>query len=150
MNPEDLFGVDLSAVRDRLKTLGYFTDAQDIQAGADALSGLTPFIPPAAFVSIARETYEPNRYATGAHGQRGTAILSFLFCVPSTRADKATGDEVEQARKAIAALMKGWQPPGAQKALELVDYRVRLIADGLVWGEWQMRTTFDLTIVGPA
>lgn len=144
-DPETLFGVDLSAVRDRLETLSYFTGVQDIQGGAEALSGLTAFRPPAAFVSIARESYEPNRLASGGHAQRATTIISVLFCVPSTRADRGDGDEVEQARKVILALLKGWMPPGAAKPLEAVDYRVRLIAEGLVWGEWQFRTSFDAT-----
>lgn len=147
MDPEDLFGVDLSAVRDRLKTLAYFTDVQDIQGGAEALSGLAAFLPPAAFVSIARESYDGNRYAAGGHAQRGTVILSVLFCVPAQRADKRHSDEVEQARKAIAGVLKGWTPPGAEVPLDLVDYRVRLIADGLVWGEWQMRTSFNNGLV---
>lgn len=150
MNPETLFGVDLESIRERLETLGYFTSVQDIQGGAEALSGLTAFLPPAAFVSVARESYEGNKLATGGHSQRANPVVSILFCVPSQRADNAAGDEVEQARKAIAGLLKGWQPPGAMKPLELVDYRVRLIADGLVWGEWQMKTAFALSTVASA
>lgn len=146
-NPETLFGVDLKAVRDRLATLSYFSSVDDVQGGAEALGGLRPFLPPAGFVSVARESYAPNRLAAGGHSQRATVVLSILFCVPAQRADGGVGDEVEQARKAVLAVLKGWQPPGAGKPLEAVDYRVRLIDKGLVWGEWQFRTAFDLSLV---
>lgn len=142
-DPENAFGINLGEVRDRLATLDYFTSVQDIQAAAQAIDATAPFIPPAAFVSIGRETYEPNRYAAGGHAQRATVTLSVLFCVPATRADGATSDEVEQARKAIRLILMGWKPGGADKALEAGSYSVRLIADGLIWGEWLFATSFD-------
>lgn len=147
MDPEDLFGVDIGAIRARIKTLAYFTDVQDIQGASEATGGMVAFIPPAAFVSIARESYAPNRYASGGHAQLANVVISVLFCVPAVRADRDAGDEVEQARKAILAVLKGWSPPGADKALEAVDYRVRVIEGGLVWSEWQFRTSFDNRVV---
>jgi len=148
-SPETLFGVDLIAVRDRLRSLEYFNSVDDIQAGSEAIQGLKPFTPPAAFVSIARESYERNRYASGGHGQRATVNLSVLFCVPAERADGRQSDEVEAARKVILAQLIGWTPAGAQQALEAVSYNVRLIADGLVWGEWLFRTSFDMQAATP-
>jgi len=142
-DPDTLFGVQLGTIRDRLATLSYFTGVHDIQAGSEAISGEAPFVPPAAFVSTAAETYGPNRYAAGGHGQRATTDVSVLFCVPAQRADSATADEVEQARKAILAILAGFTPDGADKPLDAVRYQVRLIADSLVWGEWIFRTGFN-------
>lgn len=142
-DPSTLFGVDLASVRDRLAALDYFTGVQDIQAGSEAIAGLAAFIPPAAFVSIGDENYEPNKLI-GSHRQRATVTLSVLFCIPSERVAGDTADEVEQARKVILARLIGWQPDGAEKALEASRYSVRLIADGLIWGEWRFRTVFQL------
>jgi hypothetical protein len=143
-DPETLFGVDLSSIRDRLALLDYFTGIHDIQAGSEAMAGLRPFIPPAAFVSISAETYEPNRYAAGAHGQRATPIISVLCALPAARADDALGDEVEQARKVVLAQLNGWTPDGAGKALEARRYSIRSVDAGLVWFEWLFATSFQL------
>lgn len=141
------FGVSLSDIRARMALLNYFTSIQDIQAGTQAFEGLAPFRPPAAFVSIANESFEPNRYASGGHGQRASATVSILFCLQADRADDATNDEVEEVRKAVLAALRGYQPGGALKALESFRYQIRLIADGLIWGEWLFRTSYDLPTV---
>lgn len=146
-DPEDLFGVDIKAVRDRLRLLKYFTDVQDIQGGAQAIGGYEPFVPPAAFVSIAAENYKPQKYAAGGFAQSCEAILSVLMCIPANRADSEKADEVEQARKVTAAQLLGWQPPGAISPLQAVRYQVRLIADGFIWPEWQFRTKFDISLM---
>jgi hypothetical protein len=143
-NPLNSSGVDLAEIRDRLKTLNYFTSVSDIQSAAQIIEGDISFLPPAAFVMVESESFEKNRYAAGGHGQRATVILSVLFCVPSQRAADDLSDEVEQARRAVRDVLKGWQPPGAQIALDASRYRVRLINDGLVWSEWLFRTTYDL------
>ena len=147
-DPETLFGVDLKSVRDRLELLSYFTGIHDIQAGSEAIAGTRAFIPPAAFVSIASETYERNRYAAGAHGQRAETIISVLCCIPANRADDALADEVEQARKVVLAQLKGWTPTGADKQLEARRYSIRSVDAGLVWFEWLFATSFDLTQLG--
>lgn len=143
-DPSTLFGVDLKSIRTRLSALEYFTSVQDIQASGQAIQGIKAFIPPAAFVSVASETYERNRYASGGHGQRATPIISVLFCVPAARADDNLGDEVEQARKVILAQLTGWKPTGALLGLEAVRYQVRQMDEFMIWAEWLFRTEYDL------
>jgi len=143
-DPETLFGVDLKAVRERLGALEYFTSVDTVQAATEAITGAEVAIPPAAFVSIMQENYAANRYAAGGHAQRATVELSVLFCIPGERIDGELPDEVERARKLILAVLIGWQPPGADVALEARSYAVRMIAEGLVWGEWRFRTGFDM------
>lgn len=143
-DPSTDFGVDLSSIETRLALLEYFTGVRDIQAGSQAISGDEPFVPPAAFVSVATENYEPNRLASGGHAQQATIGISVLFCVPAQRADNGLGDEVEHARKLISAQLVGFTPDGALKPLDAFRYSVRLIDEGLIWGEWIFRTRFDL------
>jgi hypothetical protein len=126
-DPSTMFGVNLASIRDRLRALDYFTGVEDIQSGAEAISGLAAFIPPAAFVSIASESYEPNK-VIGGHRQRATVSVSVLFCIAGERIAGDTSDEVEQARKVILAQLAGWQPEGAETsprgvALQCAAYR---------------------------
>lgn len=141
------FGIELDDIRDRLKLLKYFTTVQTIQAGVQAFESLAPFKPPAAFVSTANETFLPNRYASGGHGQRANATISVLCCIQAHRAAGDSDDEVEDVRKAVVAALRGFQPGGAQKGLASVKYQIRLIADGLIWFEWLFATSYDLPTV---
>lgn len=143
-NIETDFGINLIDIRDRVATLEYFTSVQDLQDVSQVMAGEVAFVPPASFVQVARETWEANRYAAGGRGQRATTQISILSCLQSMRAAGDGGDEVEQARKAIIAVLTGFQPGGAQKGLSPTSYAVRMIADGLIWFEVIMTTTWDL------
>lgn len=138
------FGVDLDSVRDRVMTLSYFNGATTIQDGTLAIENVS-VLPPWAFVSVARETAEPNRTATGAKRQRVAVTISILFAVPAERADGETGDVVEEARKAVIRILLAWTPRGAEKALEYQRYQLRATGDGLVWGEVLMGTEYLLS-----
>lgn len=143
-DPLSLPGVNLADIRDRLTSLDFFLSVSDIQEATQVISGEIGFAPPAAFVSIPNETFEPNRYAAGGHGQRGIVTISVLYCIPSQRAADDLSDEVEQAKRAVRDVLKGWNPEGAQKPLDLYRYAIRLNDNGLIWPEWLFRTTYDL------
>lgn len=144
-DPDPLaFAVDLESVRARVATLAYFNAVEAIQDATVAAENMN-VVPPAAFVSVARETAEPNRMSTGAIVQRVAVTLSILFAVPAERADGKAGDEVEQTRKAVIRILLAWTPGGADKPLEYERYQLRATGDGLVWGEVLMRTVYRLT-----
>ena len=143
-DPIDFGGIDLVGIRDRLRGLSYFNSVSDIQSAAQIIDGDISFLPPAAFVMVEGESFQKNRYASGGHAQRGDVSISVLFCVPSQRAADDLSDEVEQARRAVRDILRGWKPDGAQIALDAFRYRIRLIADGLIWSEWLFRTSYDL------
>lgn len=137
-------GVDLAAIRDRLGELEFFHGVTDIQSAAQIIEGDISFVPPWAFVMVESESFAPNRYAAGGHGQLATSIISVLFALPSQRAADDLSDEFEQARRAVRDCLKGWTPPGAMVALDARRFQVRLIADGIIWGEWLFGTRYDL------
>lgn len=136
------FGVKLDSVRDRLRTLSYFTSVSTLQEAALQLDNLSG-IPPLAFVSTASETAEPNKLI-GTISQRVTTRISTLFCVPAERADEGTSDEMEETRKAVIRILLGWQPDGAEKVLGYDRFLLRASQDGLLWGEVLMLTTYRL------
>lgn len=143
-NIETDFGINLIDIRDRVGTLGYFTSVEALQDVSQVMAGEVAFVPPASFVMMARETWEPNRYAAGGRGQRATSQISILSCIQAQRAAGDEADETEQARKAIVAVLTGFKPGGAQIGLSPSSYTVRMIADGLIWFEVIMTTTWDL------
>jgi hypothetical protein len=143
-DPIDLGGIDLVDIRDRLRGLSYFNSVSDIQSAAQLIEGDISFLPPAAFVMVESEGFDKNRYAAGGHAQRGNVTISVLFCTPSQRAADDISDEVEQARRAVRDILRGYKPAGAMVALDAFRYRIRLIGDGLIWSEWLFRTSYDL------
>ena len=143
-DPLTLAGVDLTAVRERLESLSYFHGVTDVQSAAQIIEGDISFNPPWAFVMVESETFAPNRYAAGGHGQMGTVVISVLFALPTQRAADDLSDEIEQVRRAVRDILKGWNPPGALVPLDASRYQIRLIADGVIWGEWLFRTKYDL------
>lgn len=105
-------------------------------------------MPPAAYVSLAREQPEPNRTATGPRAQRVRATVSVLFCLPSERADDERADPIEIARGSIIAKLIGFKPGGALSGFSYGGYALRAEGDGLVWGETLFDTSWDL--IAPA
>lgn len=142
-DPLNFSGIDLVDIRDRLRGLSFFQVVEDIQSAAQIIDGDISFNPPAAFVMTESESFEKNRYAAGGHAQRANVVVSVLYCIPTQRAANDLSDEVEQAKRAIRELLRGWTPKGAQIALEAFRWRVRLIGDGVVWCEWLFRTSYD-------
>lgn len=138
------FAVDLNSVRDRLATLSYFLSVQNIQDATNALEHLDA-LPPAAFVSTARETAEKNK-VIGGHSQRVSTTISVLFCVPAERAADDAADVVEETRKAVIRILLGWTPAGAGDPLNYERYLLRATGDGLIWGEVLMTTSYRLTL----
>jgi hypothetical protein len=143
LDPTLEFAVDLASVRDRVAALSYFNAVEAIQDATNVFEQFS-VVPPAAFVSVARESAEPNRMATGPISQRVTVDLSTLFAVPAERRDGGTGDEVEATRLAVIRILHGFTPTRALKPLEYVRYQLRATGDGLVWGEVIMRTVYRL------
>lgn len=137
------FSVDLDDVRARVGSLSYFNSVTNLQEATLALENMNA-LPPAAFVAIASETAERNK-TIGGHSQRVTATVSILFCVPAESASDTAGDELEQARKAVIRILIGWQPKGADSEFDFDRYLLRANADGLIWGEVLMRTTYRIT-----
>ncbi len=144
LNIETDFGINLKDIRDRIDALGYFLSVQDLQEYSQAVEGLVAFKPPAAFVSIGGESYEKQRYAAGGRGQRGTVLVSVMSVIMAQRGAKDAGDEVEQVRRGVAAILTGFKPGGAQKGLSPMRYAPRKVGDGLIWFEWIFETSFDL------
>lgn len=145
-DPLTPFGINLEAIRDRLRELEYFNSVETIQAGAQAMDQQMPSIPPAAFVSTAAETYAANRYASGGNAQMCTAQISILIAIPAQRADDQLADEVEHARKLVLLRLIGWTPEGAAGPIEAGSYKIRAITDGVIWCEWMMPTKWDLRL----
>jgi hypothetical protein len=141
------FGIDLEDVRKRFLGMGYFLSVTDIQAASEALSDPDAFgfLPPAAFVSIASETAEPNK-TIGGHAQRVNVLLSMLFAIPSARADREADDEVEQVKRAVIRMGVAWKPKGAGAALDYSRYVLRATGGGLVWGEVLFSTSYQLRV----
>ena len=138
------FGPDLESIRARLATLSYFNSVTDLQAATVAVEQMNA-LPPAAYVSVASETAEPNRLATG-FSQRVNVSVSTLFWIPSERADNLAGDQLDEARRAVIRILLGWTPLRAEKPLELERYLPRASGDGLIWGEVLMRTAYRLAL----
>ena len=141
------FGIDLEDVRQRYLGMKYFVSVTDIQAATEILRDpdAMGFVPPAAFVSIASETAEPNK-TIGGHAQRVNVTLSILFAVPSARLDHGADDEVEQTRKAVIRMGLAWRPKGAAAALDYQRYLLRASGQGLVWGEVLFSTSYQLRV----
>jgi len=142
------FSVDLDSVRDRIKGLKYFVTVEDLAAASEALGNEDSFgfVAPAAFVSVASETAEPNKTIGGRHRQRLTVTLSILFAESSARADRDGTDRADRTRKALIRQLAGWRPNGALGPLQYTRYLIRATGGGYVWGEVMLATTADLTI----
>jgi len=138
------FGIDMTSVEARLETLGHFRSISDALTAAEALDQTLPAAPPAAFIAVAREVADPNRYV-GGHAQRVSADLSVLFVESASRIDGATKGQMEDTRKAIIRILIGWQPAGAESPLEYASYRIVEIGNGLAWGEVTFTTTYRVS-----
>jgi hypothetical protein len=139
------FGLDLTEVRDRVRTLSYFTDVLSLEdATLDLQKGIEG-IPPLAYVSTVSETASPNRL-TGTLAQRVTVKVSVLFCIPIARADKAAREEMDETRKAVVRILLGWRPTNALDWLEYDRFLLRASDDGLLWGEVLMSTSYRLEL----
>lgn len=143
-DPDPLaFGPDLKDVAERVEGLAFFLLVGDIQKAEEAIAGRLPFTPPAAFVSIVNEQAQSgNLISAGGYAQRVGFRLSILFAIKAQRADDETRDMMERTRKAIMRQLVAWTPIGAEKALEYDRYLIRLIADGLCWGEVLFRGSY--------
>ncbi len=136
------FGPDLDHVRRRVADLSYFNSVTDLQAATVAIVEMNA-LPPAAFVSIASETAEPNKLVTTI-SQRVNVTISTLFCVPVERASGCAGDEMDETRRAVIRILLGFTPDRAEKPLEYDRFLLRVSEDGLIWGEVLMRTCYRL------
>jgi hypothetical protein len=139
------FAIDLGSVRQRLLALKYFLSVTDIQAASAAMTGEIVRTP-CAFVSVASETAEPNRFIRGAggHAQRVTVQLSVLFAEQLARKDAKGVDQVERTRKAVIRQLVAWTPDGAEQPLDYDRYVLRATSDVDVFGECLFRTTYRL------
>jgi hypothetical protein len=143
VDPATLFGPDFVAIRDRLATLGYFVTITDVLNAANAIEE-SEGVPPAAFVSTAAETGQPNKLV-GGHAQRVAVRLSILFVVGTERAAHDTKDVTEQLRKAIIRLFMGWVAPGTDSPMNYDRYLPRAMGEGLFWGEVLFTTSYRLS-----
>jgi len=143
VDPSAMFGPDMTAIRDRIKSLGYFLDVSDVQNAAQAIEE-SMGLPPMAFTSTANEQAEPNK-TNGGYAQRVATRLSILFAIATDRAAHDDKDMAEQLRKAIIRLMIGWTPPGALGPLNYDRYAVRAMGEGLFWGEVLFTTSYRLS-----
>lgn len=137
------FAIDLNTVVDRVAALNYFLSVQDIQAATEAIQD-EYFAPPAAFVSIASETAQPNKLIGGGHRQQVSVTLSVLFAEQVQRAAGDTRDQVEQTRKAVIRQLIAWVPGNAERGLEYDRYLLRGMTGNVIWGEVLFRTTYQL------
>ena len=141
------FAIDLSTVVERLEQLTYFVSVGDIQAATEAIED-EYFQPPAAFVSIASETAQPNRFirGSGAHSQEVDVVLSVVFAEQVERAAADTRDRVELTRKAVIRQLIGWTPGRAGRARDYDRYLLRGMSGRVVWGECLFRTRYRLDL----
>lgn len=147
-------GIDLESVRVHLRGLtdvldpgqpntqgflsvGDWTSATNAIENGDA-------VPPAAYVTLSRETPAPNRLSSGGSAQNVPAYVSVLFCLGAYRADDRRSDPIETARKAIIRRLVGFTPGGAVKAFRYAGYQLRSEGQGFVWGEVMLVTAWDL------
>jgi len=138
------FAVDLDDVRDRLLLLQYFVSVTDVADAVQAIEDF-PAVPPAAYVSIASETAQPNQLI-GGHAQRVLTTISVLFCEQAARQDRDTRDRMEATRKAIIRQLIAWTPNRAAGPLQYARYLLRASGDGLVWGEVLFSTSYRVSI----
>jgi len=143
--------IDLAAVRAHARTItthivptvpGFLSVSDWSSATAAIEDG--DAIPPALYVSLARETPDANRTSTGPRAQRVRSTISFLFCLPAERADDERADPLEVARGAIIANQLGFKPAGALAGFAYAGYALRAEGGGLVWGEVLMSSSWDL------
>jgi hypothetical protein len=149
--------IDLSTIRAELRGIttvldqgypqGGFLSVSDWSSASDAIENGNA-VPPAAYVSLAREAPDPNRLSSGGRAQRVRSQISALFCLAAERADDERADPVEIARGSIIQKLTGFVPGGAVEALSYAGYALRAEGDGLVWGEVLFSTSWDLR--GPA
>lgn len=132
--------IDLASVRARVNDTGLFLRVSDVLAMADAIDNPGSQIP-AAFVVAAAESAEPSR-TIGAHRQRVTARVSVAFVLQAQPFAENRSDEVEAIRSTLKGQLAGWQPVGAETALDYVSSTVRAISRGLVWVEVQFSAAY--------
>jgi hypothetical protein len=145
--------IDLSSIRAELRTIttlldpgvpsGGFLTVSDWSSASDAIEH-GDAVPPAAYVSLARETPDPNRLSSGGRAQRVRATISTLFCLGAERADDERTDPIEVARGSIIQTLVGFVPGGAVDALDYAGYQLRAEGGGLVWAEVLLSCSWDL------
>lgn len=145
--------IDLASVRERVRTIetrfdptaprGGFLSVSDALSGADAMA-YADAVPPAAYVSLASETPDRNRLASGGRAQRVRSRVSVLFCLGAERADDERADAVERCRGALIASLTGFKPTGAVDAFDYAGYSLRAQVAGLLFGEVLFSTSWDL------
>lgn len=145
--------IDLESVRARGRAMttviepavpgGGFVTVSDWSSATDAImNGDAPT--PALYVSLYRETPEPNRLASGGRAQLVRSTVSLLFCLAAERADQERSDPIEITRGALLQTFVGFKPGGALKAFDYAGYSVRQEGDGLVWAEVLVASAWDL------
>jgi hypothetical protein len=137
--------IDLKSCRDRLGELELFNTVEDTASAAEAMESFNA-LPPAAFVSTAAERAVPNK-VSGRHRQPVLQTVSVLFALAAERADRERNDPAEIHRNAVINKLTAWRPPGATGPFQYVSYSIRMIADGLIWGECLFAAPYLLVIV---
>lgn len=143
--------INLSDVRSKVREItapivpgvnGFLT-VSDWSSATDAIEngGANP---PAAYVSLSRETPDRNRLSSGGRAQRVRSVVSILFALPAENADDERADPMEVARGSIIAKLVGYKPGGAVQGFDYAGYSLRAEGNGLVWGEVLVSTSWDL------
>lgn len=137
-------GIDLDSVVARLKAAQVFTTVEDIEAATVAIEEARS-VPPAAYVSVASETAEPNKLI-GRHAQRVTVVISTLFCIKAYRRDAESRHALDRVKRIVLAQLVGWKPDGGEVAFEYQRFLMRGIIDGVIWGEVLTRSTYRISL----
>jgi hypothetical protein len=132
--------IDLASIKTRVRNTGIFAQVHDVLALADAMAN-PGAVTKQAFVVASSEIAEDSR-TVGVHRQRVEATISVAFVLAAQRTAQDRSDEVEAIRSALKSHLAGWQPEGAEHALQYRTSKIGSIAQGLVWVELVFRTRY--------
>jgi len=125
-------GIEVASLKARVKASGLFGQVQDVLSLADAMRNPGSFLK-TAFVVLPKETAEPGRRDGGPKTQRVSTRICVAFTLAAQRAAGERSDEVEALRSTIKRHMMGWQPTGAETALDYAYSDISQTVPGFIW-----------------
>lgn len=139
--------IDLASIVEQLD--GELFKQVDLAGGLDEAVKNARGVPqsPAAFVLPLRDVAQPNRYSAGAHAQQVASEFGVLIGVRNLAASNygRAIDELKEAREAAFGALVGWQPDGADDAIEFRRGSLRGLSNGVLWWLDEFGTSWDLT-----
>ena len=124
--------LDVGSIKARVKASGLFTQVHDVTLLAGAIQNPGSFVNQ-AFVTIPKETADPNRRNGGTHLQRIAARVGVSFPLQAQTRAQDRSDLVEAQRSVLKRHMMGWQPDGAETAFDYAYSDIAQTTPGFIW-----------------